>query len=482
MRRFVCILLALLTSCALVSCSGDTTENESHTAGADTTSIETETETETTSLSQLTVKDLGGAAYNVFDMNASNGLQVNIPGEDLTGEAINDAMINRDSALEEMYNVVINYEMTDASSGASALQKLVKAGDSQYNLAISTIFNLYNQISGGYLYNMLELPYMELDQQWYSPLMAESLSIHNAMYVTASDICPSVYQSPCCMFLNLQLYEDYGIETDIYQLVIDGKWTLDELIGIQKDIDRDLNEDNAWKAKDDFFGVGMQPTNETATAFLAGADAAFVIKDGDTLTLDGANERTLAIMEKLASFCQNITYEDINDVINYCFKVDKALFLQHKLESAATHLRDMENPYLVLPEPKADLDQDHYISMVSGWCTSFIGIPATAEPEVTGLVTEAMARYSHDNMRSLAFDVAYKDKTSRDPRTADVLDTLLNNLYIDFGILCNFGSINDIATNYIFSDKPFTSELEKKRSSIDTAMEKMLESWGSEGE
>lgn len=310
--------------------------------------------------------------------------------------------------------------------------------------------------------------------------MAENLSIHDAMYVTASDICPSVYQAASCMFLNLKLYEDYGIETDIYQLVIDGEWTIDELIVLQKDLDRDLNEDNAWKAKDDFFGVGMQPGSETTTAFLSGANAAFIVKDGDTLTIDGANERTLAIMDKLSTFCKTIAWEDINDVINYCFKEDKALFLQHKLESAATHLRDMESPYLVLPDPKADLEQDHYCSMVSGYCTSFIGIPATAEPEVTGLITEAMARYSHDNMRSLAFDVAYKDKMSRDPRTTDVLDTLLDNLYIDFGILCNFGGINDIASNYIFNDKPFASELEKKRSSIDTAIEKMLESWGTE--
>lgn len=480
MRRLICILLALLASCSVVSCSGNTSETDSTGEKTDTTPVETETETEPSSLSQLEVKDLNGATYTMFDINGSNGLQVNIPGDELTGEAVNDAMINRDSTLEEMYNVVINYESTTDTS-FSALQKLVKAGDSLYNLAVGTIFGLYNQVAGGYLYNMLDLPYMEMDQKWYSPLMAESLSIHDAMYVTASDICPSVYQAPCCMFLNLKLYEDYNIDTDIYQLVIDGEWTLDELIAIQKDMDRDLNDDNTWKAVDDFFGVAMQPTSETATAFVAGANAAFIVKDGDTLTLDGANERTLSILETLSSFCQNIAYSDINDVINYCFKEDKALFLQHKLESAATHLRDMESPYLVLPEPKADLDQDHYISMVSGYCTSFIGIPATAEPEVTGLITEAMARYSHDNMRSLAYDVAYKEKTSRDPRTAEVLDVLLDNLYIDFGILCNFGSINDIATNFVFKDQPFASELEKKRSSIETAMDKMLAAWGEQG-
>ena len=140
----------------------------------------------------------------------------------------------------------------------------------------------------------------------------------------------------------------------------------------------------------------------------------------------------------------------------------------------------MESDYLVLPSPKADTAQDHYISMVSGYCTSFIGVPATAEPEVTGYITEAMARYSNDNMRSLAFDMVYKEKTSRDPRTADVLDTLFDNLYIDFGILYNFGGVNDIAVNYIFKDQPFASSFESKRSAIETAMNKMVEAWNQE--
>lgn len=58
-------------------------------------------------------------------------------------------------------------------------------------------------------------------------------------------------------------------------------------------------------------------------------------------------------------------------MINLCFKEDKALFLQHKLESAAVHLRDMENSYLVLPSPKADEEQARY-NVINRW------YPATA--------------------------------------------------------------------------------------------------------
>ena len=193
--------------------------------------------------------------------------------------------------------------------------------------------------------------------------------------------------------------------------------------------------------------------------------------------MGGVNERTIGIMEKLASFCQNITFKDINDVIFYCFKEDKALFLQHKLESAASNLRDMESDYLVLPSPKADETQDHYISMLSGYCRSYIGVPATAGPEFTGFVTEALARYSYENIRPLAFDMVYKDKTSRDPRTSEVLDILLDNLYIDFGIVYNFDGVNDLAVNFIYKDQPFISNYEKKKEAIATSIEKTIKAW-----
>ncbi len=474
MKRIFCLMLALLMTGSLASCGGTAEETEQADSTAE--AVETEPETEPTALELLEVKDMGGANYHIFDMNASAGLQVNIPGDELTGELVNDAMINRDSYIEETYNVVLDYTSVPVGEGRDALQKLVQAGDPLYNLAISTMIDLANLVNGQFLYNMLDLPYMELDQKWYSPLMAESLSLGGAMYITASDLVPSIYQAPCCMFLNLQLYDDYGIDTDIYQLVIDGKWTLDELISIQKNIDRDLNNDGVWTATEDFFGVGLQPTNETATAFLTSANASFFVKDGDTLTLD-VNERAVGIMEKLASFCLDIKWVDINEVINNCFKADKALFLQHKLESAGVHLRDMESDYLVLPTPKADEAQEHYISMVSGWCTSFIGVPATAEPEVTGYITEALARYSNDQMRSLAFDMVYKEKTSRDPRTSEVLDTLFDNLYIDFGLLYNFGGINDIATQAIFQGAPIASSVERKRTAVEKAIEKQIEAW-----
>ena len=59
---------------------------------------------------------------------------------------------------------------------------------------------------------------------------------------------------PAVFYLNLDLAEDYGIDTDFCQLVRDGKWTLDVVINMTKDMNTDLNGDNVMHASDDFFG------------------------------------------------------------------------------------------------------------------------------------------------------------------------------------------------------------------------------------
>ena len=488
MKRNLCLLLTLLLlGSNFASCAEESKPDESAAPAAPAVSAEAEIaeeiaeEAEISPLDTLEAKDFSGAVYTIFDINTSNGLQVNIPEDEMNGESVNDALITRDIAIEDRYNVSVEYiQETNGTNGVNTLKSSVAAGESIYNLMIAKILDVQKVCaSGGYLNNLYALPYMEISQKWYSPLMTDALTLNNTTFFTASDLAPSVYQSACCMFLNLELYEDYNISTDIYQLVLDGKWTLDALSELQKGIDEDINGDNVWKAVDDRFGVALQPTVETATAFLAAADASLckLSEDGSSLVLAGTNERTFDIVQKLSSFCLNIQYTDINDVINQCFKVNKALFLQHKLESAATHLRDMEADYLVLPTPKADEAQERYLSMVSGYCSSFIGIPITAEPELTGFITEALARYSHTYMRPLAYETAYKNKNARDARTADVLDMLFDNLYIDFGICYDFGSVNSTAASAIFLGAEFSSGLKQAERVFQKTADRHVKDW-----
>ena len=470
--RATSLFLILASLLCTASCGGGTTEPVDTTAPDPQTTAGSET---TSLLDSLDSKNFEGRDFVVYDGNYSKGLQVNFPGEEANGEIVNDALIDRDRAISEKYNVNIRYF---AAQNVDTLKNSVIAGDNEYNLAFSTIYTLHTLASSDVLADLNELDPVTPDAAWWSPLIADRLSLNNHLYYTAGDIAPSIYQAPLCMFLNLDLYDDYGYKTDLFQLTLDGKWTLDVLADLTKDLNQDLNGDNAFKPADDFFGIGMQPTAEAVDAFFGGANISIcqLSADKKELTLSAFGDRDVSAIEKIISVCTKIPYEDVNDIINLNFKVGKSLFLQHKLESAATHLRDMKSDYLILPMPKYD-ENDGYISCVSGYVSSFTAVPKNDDPEFSGFITEALARWSHESLRPLAYDVVYKQKNTRDERSAEILNILFDTLYIEFGTVGSFADIRIVLRDVIFDQKPIASSIEGVRTAANEQMKKFAAEW-----
>ena len=249
MKRIAYFLMAVLTVASVVSCADQaTTDNGTVTKSDDAVAAETDAVTEEPSLlDSLGEKDLGGLTYTIFDCNQHPELQINIPGEEMTGDVVNDALLARDLYLEETYNCEIEYLQED---NVGMLKTMVSAGDDEWQMIIHPMAGLTSQATGGYLANMCDMPYMEMNQSWWNPLLYENLRLHDAMYITSSDIAPGIYQMPTCLFLNLKLYTDYDYDFDIFQSVIDGKWTMDQLRSMIKDMDVDMNADNKWTVYD----------------------------------------------------------------------------------------------------------------------------------------------------------------------------------------------------------------------------------------
>ena len=481
MKRISYLLLAVMAVSALASCGDASDKQPAVTTGSADTAAATEAVTEEPSLlDSLGEKDLGGMVFTIYDCNAHAELQVNIPGEEMTGDVVNDALLSRDLFLEDKYNCEIEYLQED---NISKLKTMVSAGDDEWQLFIRSLASLSSEATGGYLANMNDMPYIEMDKSWWNPLLYDNLRLYDAMYITSSDIAPGIYQMPTCMFLNLKLYTDYDYDFDIFQSVIDGKWTVEQLNVMTKDMDSDLNADNKWTVEDDFFGLAMHNSSEAALTMLIGAGVQFsqISEDGDEIICNPVkDEKAISVMEEIAEICTKITYssDDINDYSNILFQGDRALFFVHKLESAAVHLRDMDSDYLILPAPKWDETQEGYYSFLSPHGSCFVGLPQTvAGNENYGFLTEALARYSNQYVRPIAYDLVYKEKDSRDPRSVDVLNILLDSLYIDFASLYDFGSINTSLQSICFDDKPIVSTLEKRQKTIDKAIVKFSENW-----
>lgn len=481
-NRILCIMLALLSaSAAAFTACGDSSVGEGSGSEQNTEPVTEAVTEEKIPYELLEQKDLGGAVFTILDANQYASMHINIPEDKTNGELVNDALIDRNLAVEDRFNIDIQYIQ---ESTTDSLKSAVMAGEDAYQLVFTAMNRLSVLATGQLLYNLCDMPDLTLDAPWWSPLMAESLKLNGGMFFTAGDIAPAVYQSPCCMFLNLKLYNDYDIGEDIYGLVLDGKWTLDALERITKGLDNDVNGDGKFDDKNDFYGIAVLPTEETTEAFLAATEAPVCsfTSDKTGIVLDvTSNERALEVLDRLGATAKKINYSTLNNIITSCFKEDRALFLQHKLESAHTHLRDMESDYLVLPDPKFDEAQKTYRSCVSIFVSGFVAVPATAEPGFSGFVTEALARYSNAYIRPKTYEMVYKDKLSRDPRSVEVLDVLFDNLYVDFSLVFNFGKIYNNIANSVFgiTGTPIVSMVESIRGTVESEIQTVVDTWKS---
>jgi len=476
-KRFIYFAFSvlMLVSSVLTSCAGGSSDD---TAVPDTSSAEV-TEAENVSLTdRLGERDFEGKRFAIYDCNEVPDKLKNIPAEELTGDPVEDALFMRDTDIETMYNVTVDYMQVNAPD--TAFQNSILAGDDAYQMVISNgSYTGKTLTTANVLKDLKSMPYIELEEAWWSRLMAENMQINGKQYITIGDIAPAMYQAVMCLYLNTDLAADYSINVDdIFSTVIGGKWTLDELSKLTKDMDTDLNQNNAMEARHDFFGIAMTQSNEVSNALLAGSGVNLnIIEDGIPKINEFDNEADVNKIQKIQTITKKYVYENINDTINFAFKGGKALFLIHKLESAANQLRDMEDPYLILPVPKYDEIQENYVSAISESSYCFIGVPITADDEFTGFMMEAMGRYSYEKIRPLAYDLVYTQKLVRDERSNEVLEILFDTVTMELMAVYNFGGLTLEIRNVVYGNKELAStvaaSIDAARAALNTLIEEL---------
>ena len=471
-------LLAVGTSVLLGSCgdSGTTAATDSNALTDTQTAAVTETTAEPARdrLAELGERDLGGMIYTALDCNSA--AYSNIPGEEQTGEIVNDTLIERDTVIEERYNVQIDYEL-DSSGSTSKFRSSVLAGEKPCDLIFTVGAKLSTLALEGVLANMLDIEHLSLDQKWWSSLMYDNLRLKDAMYFTTGDICPSMYRIAACTYVNTKLADDYDITCDFAHEVRNGTWTWDLVGELSKGINQDLNQDGQWAYVDDLFGnIGC-----FATYLMPACNVEYctITEDGNNLALTAVTDQTVTIVEKLRTvFEPTNPKSEGNDFVSSAFKEDRALFLTQTTGSAFSLLRDMESDYMILPVAKFDENQKGYCTAVNVWSTAYVGIPMTAMEETSGFVTEALAAWSNVNMRPIAFELTYKEKLSRDESSAEMLDCVYDNLSLSFAEVYDFGGISSIFWDVLATGGELVSQVEKVSSQAEKEMKSLVDVWG----
>ena len=481
-------LTALLLLSTIVACS----DNSSVSDKSSNTTVAQETTAEETTLlyPDLAPEDFGGTEFKVLTQprelwaDWEDWGHRDISAVEPNGDIINDAVYARNLKIEEKYNVKI-VEMKNESFD-TVVKNTVMAGDYAYDIICPPTLTLVSFAQNGYLYNLFDVPYIDLSMPWYDQSAVRDLSVGGYLYGVTGDLTLLDNDATTAMIFNKQVLEDYGLESP-YGFVTDGKWTMDKLIEMTQVISEDLNGDGELYILDDKFGTIVQ--DDALWSFYNGMGERIVEKDTEDYPfVSFGSERTYSVIDKI-----NALMLDKDHVVNLhtfmgkfliyqwqteMFSNNRALFSWIRMRVVET-LRNMETDFGILPVPKFDESQKAYYTCVNPYTSTTIAIPiSNPELDKAGMILEDLSAESRYTLEPAYYDLNLGTKFIRDNESSDMLNIIFSSRIYDIGEIYNFGGLGTGVVRYPSTYKnEYASAFAKMEPKMHTDIDKMIENY-----
>ena len=407
--------------------------------------------------------------------------------EDLNGEATNDSVYQRNVRIEDRFNAKIT-ALANAAPYDDVI-KVVTSGTQAYDVVGFVNYKTYTPVSAGVLYNWLDIPHVDLTQPWHNHLANGDATINGKLFGIDSDLSISTLLYTYGIFFNYQIMDQYGFSSqDLYDIVFEGKWTVDKLREISSGIWQDLNGDGKHD-QDDIHGYAVTATQvNTHDVWLAALDISPVltVSGADEFEVTFFSDRTVSCLEKV-----NALYHESEGSffggsdwrqVPAWFANGKVAMTQLYFGETTESLTEMEDTYGILPLPKFEETQEGYYTNCWDQFTVF-AVPLTmpeSDGEFVGTMYEVMCAESYKTVFPAYYDVALKSRYSAEPATAEVVDLIMAGRKLDFTF--QFGEKLS-SLPYIFrqmvvaNDTAVASKYKKIQKSLNKQIQKVLETY-----
>ena len=451
MKRKLCMVLALAMVFSVGCASGGNNSTSTSADGAGGANSD-----ETTVLTpDLPDYDWGGENIN-FLVRGESAEPTNFSHEiyaaEENGDVINDAVYRRNSAIQDRFNVVITETAQDDS--IDAVRNCVLADDGAFDVVMVRPNRMVTLAAEGLLYDLYEVPYMNMNGPWWDAKTVENLTINDRLYFVTGDINIMDNNATWAMMFNKKLFDDYSLAYP-YDDVKNGSWTLDKFISLAMTGGKDLDGNGEM---DEFDQYGLITSNENVYPLIVASGERIAVRDksGD-ITIDPNLEKIHGVLDKIISLTSDKSatlyaeaymgkgYSNVwSQVMRASFREGRGLMYISGILST-TYLRDMEDEFGIIPLPKADESQSEYYTWMNLNNSSTLAIPLSNHNlEMTGMICEALAAESMTTLTPAYYETTLSGKVARDEDSIAMLDIILNSVVFDFANLFNLGKVNSI--------------------------------------
>ena len=497
LKRITAVLIALLMLVpTLASCSNNTPAESKETTAqqetsqtaesTDASADESETEDERIKPNIPESADFGGDDITFLHWYNPAWTETvrqsrDIYAEGITGEAINDAVYNRNVKIEDAYKVKIALQLEQSTDIAAMVGQQVTAGDSTYDVVYQLLSAAPALIQKSYFHNLFNVPNIDLEKPWWDQNSISSLSTMGILPLVSTSINVNDKDATAALAFNKTIAENNQLE-DLYTLVREGKWTYDKLSEMAEATYNDSNGDGTMTPDDVYGFLGGR---DVIDSLYHGSGSQFITKnENDEFVFTFGTERDVDVISKGIDIVNSVWYfnhhawKDQSDILyRQIFETGHGLFFWMRLDDV-TNMRAGDADFGIIPIPKYEEAQDKYYSLVSQHTTGLMSIPITCagdELSMVGMVLEALAAESHYTLIPEYIETSLKTKNSRDAESADMLDIILGNRVFDPMNVYSFANFGDAIMDAAdANNKDMASLIKSKEKLVNKSIEKVL--------
>ncbi len=463
MKKFLILILAVLMILPLfASCNNGGGDDTDGSKGTDTQPATTEAATEdpddeekneiTAYVGEIAADvDFSGRDFTLI--TRVDEASTNYPKkEEETGIIEEDAVYFRQRDVEELFGINIDYVLPENGEvvGDQVINE-VTAGGSSYDLVCGSI-----QTTGQMLLNSSvikevdNLDYVDLDREWWVPALREDYSICGRLFFLTGPIVVQNYQDTSCILFNKKVTEMFDIkDSDIYDAVKEGKWTIDRMIEIASVIPENPDFTGTWRYISPtgyawIFAAGMKITqfDEEGKPSVADALPIEISNLSDKLCPIFSNKSETAATNYKANESAESVFgvEELDDLF-----IDNRALFKFAYTRSAMDLRKYDVSFGIIPMPKATESQKDYCSYARMGMDSAVYIPRTVSNlKMTDAVTESLGALSQIYVKDAYYEKLLKGQIVFDLESLEMIDILMRTKVYDLIALYSGADFNQM--------------------------------------
>jgi len=396
--------------------------------------------------------------------------------EQVLPTSVNEDMAERANVLEEVLGLKleeIKYFSPKRPNGeiCDKVRTDVLAGSTDYQVVVPCLFDAASLALEDLFVNLYDVHgttkddkewSLQIDADWWNQEFNKTMTFADQLYFSIGDLGLVNKNSTAAVYVNMKLWDTYSLTEKLggtpYDLVREGKWTLDKAYEAASFMSNDDNRDNKIDYKDTF-GWGGQLDDMWHFFYGAGATIADIGADGmPTLTMK--TERNAKLIKKMQEFVQDddhyISANDYFDtegvqwpsvLVLEAFTSGRAMFYSGTV-STIINLRNMEDKFAILPVPKYEEKQESYHSLINPWSSTCFAIPTTVTGDELMMTADALnvlCAISQDTVAKNYQEIVIEGRSLRDEDSIDMLNNyIIANYGVDMGLVYKWGGLDGL--------------------------------------